>query len=109
MRSFITTGSTIFWHDYAGLRDPTNIAIIDDVGIEQGAQSYGQKFDVGAILCIRHDLWRGSGTPTVITSNLDGLDGVAERYGPPTASRLGEMCTPVYFEGSDNRLGWLDT
>jgi DNA replication protein DnaC len=69
---------------------------IDDVGTERTVSEYGNKDDVlKSVLAHRNDRQQGI---THITTNLDA-EGIAQRYGERTLSRMLGMCKAFSLEG----------
>lgn len=84
--------------------------ILDDLGTEIGMTDYGRSgLDViTRIIDARYRLWQRSGARLHLTTNLSperirDTDGILERYGRRTLSRLQEMCEINVFGGADRR------
>lgn len=75
--------------------------ILDDLGAEKI-----DKTDQGWVSELVYDVIQyryENMLPTIITTNLN-LDALGARYTPRTASRLAEMCLPIWASGYDYRV-----
>lgn len=84
------------WYDW---RDGLTV-VIDDLGCERTACSYGDKEDLLKVV-IEHRYAAQKGI-THVTTNLSAGQ-ISERYGERILDRLMEMCTPFRFTGESYR------
>ena len=85
------------WYEYT---DGGAEICIDDIGAERTVSEYGNKDDImKSVLAHRSDKQTGV---THITTNMDA-DGIAQRYGDRTLSRLLGMCKAFALEGASKR------
>lgn len=91
-----------FWNlaaDYCDLP-----LIVDDLGCEQSAKSFGNLLPMADFIRERERLWQAKGICTCFTSNAQNREELISRYGQNICSRLMGMCKFVQFSGADNRL-----
>lgn len=77
------------------------VAIIDDLGSELISKSEQDWVTERLYEILNHRLAKQ--LPTIVTSNLN-MDALAKRYSGRIASRLAEMCRPVWCEADDYRI-----
>ena len=80
--------------------------MIDDVGSESPAARYGVTWSLTDYFDDRYIAWREHGLITLATTNLLGIDELAERYGERAVSRLQEMTDLVIYAQKDRRQKW---
>jgi hypothetical protein len=77
--------------------------IIDDIGNEDEALSFGNAFSMATILDKRYRLWSmPNGVRTFLASNADRA-AIEKLYGKAALSRIQGMCDVVEFYGTDRR------
>ena len=82
-----------------------SIVILDDVGAELVGRA-----EQGWVAELIYEIVRARAEnqrPTVVTSNLN-LDQLGQRYTQRVASRLGELCRPLWFKAADYRISTGD-
>jgi len=79
--------------------------IVDDIGAETDARSYGDRLSARDIIMQRYERWRQIGVRTHLTANLrpDQLRDEAGGVGARAYDRLCEMCIPVTVTGDSMR------
>lgn len=77
--------------------------ILDDLGAEQNAVVFGNKFSLAEWLEWRYRCFKRFGALTVITTNLQNRQKIAEQYDDRIRSRILEMCDAVKYRHSDRR------
>jgi hypothetical protein len=78
--------------------------IIDDIGNEDEAKSFGNSFSMATIIDKRYRLWSmPNGVRTFFASNASRA-ALQTIYGAATLSRIQGMCDVVQFSGFDRRL-----
>lgn len=86
--TFAAAGEEAFWdkvYDYRG-----QPLIIDDLGAERDARSYGNASPIAEWLMRRYNSWQLGGAMTCLTSNLTAAE-LRARYGERILDRIYEM------------------
>jgi len=80
--------------------------MLDDLGAEGSSTRYGVTWSMADYIDDRYIAWRERQRITLITTNLTGLEEIAERYGHRAESRIREMVTPIVYAHPDRRPVW---
>jgi DNA replication protein DnaC len=78
--------------------------IVDDLGCEENARSFGNQLPMADFIRERERQWQCSYLPTFFTSNARDRNDLSKRYGKNICSRLLGMCEFINFKGPDHRL-----
>ena len=78
--------------------------VIDDIGAERDVKRYGNESILIEFLSQRTRLWEEFQIPTIITSNFQERNEIAERYGDRIKSRFLGAFQPVKLSGKDRRM-----
>ena len=81
-----------------------NALIIDDLGCESDAKSFGNTLPMADFIRSRESLWRSSGICTCFTSNATNREDIIKKYGNSICSRLLGMCEFIHVKGPDHRI-----
>ena len=101
-KAFALKSGTGFWtlvDDYN-----TRHLIVDDLGCEENAKSFGNHLPIADFIRERERLWQNSRLLTLFTSNAQDRSSLSRKYGKNVCSRLLGMCDFLKFHGFDHRL-----
>lgn len=76
--------------------------ILDDLGAERDAMSYGNTSPIAEWIQDRYRSWQSGGPELHIVTNLSRT-AIVDRYGDRVADRLNEFCIPAPISGSGMR------
>ncbi len=91
-----------FWKTADEFRN--SALIIDDLGCESDAKSFGNTLPMTDFIRSRESLWRSSGICTCFTSNANNREDIIKKYGNSICSRLLGMCEFIHVKGPDHRI-----